>query len=408
MDASEVHGANEPNQVPPGLRLGRVLGVEVHVGWGVLLGLGATVLSLSFGLFKAWQPEWRLGMRWSLSAAAAALFLASILMRELAHAKVARACGVPLRGIVLHMFGGIAELEREPPRPRVEAAIAAAGPAMSLVLGLAAIVLALQMGRAERLVAQPYDLLTLLTLRSAIALLSPLPTILLWLGAVNLVSATFHLLPAYPLEGGRVLRALLWSLTRDCLQATRISLRVSRALSLLLISLAASSFFAGVAWLGVVLVLLGAFLYSAPLRSYEQLRIRRLLQDVPVSRLMCKKAAHVGPDTRLEQLMHDLLHDSEPAPVVAVESDRGLLGLLWFDNLDMRLPDRWADVTVRQVMIPLDALHRLGPDACADRALDTLSIAGCHLVPIVSGTQLCGVVRPRDVARWLARHSGER
>ena len=196
-----------------GIRLGRIAGIEVFADWSLLLIFFIIAFGLATGMFPAWHPEWPAALAWATALGAAALFLASVLVHELSHALVGRIGGIKVRRITLFMLGGMAHMEREPPTWRSELAMAAVGPVTSLVLGLAFLWLA-------GLFAGPLDV-DLNDPSEALAQLSPLATLLLWLGPVNILLAVFNLVPGFPLDGGRVLRAILWGATGSLRRATR-------------------------------------------------------------------------------------------------------------------------------------------------------------------------------------------
>jgi len=188
-----------------GIRLGRIAGIEVFADWSLLLIFFIIAFGLATGMFPAWHPEWPAALAWATALGAAALFLASVLVHGIG--------GIKVRRITLFMLGGMAHMEREPPTWRSELAMAAVGPVTSLVLGLAFLWLA-------GLFAGPLDV-DLNDPSEALAQLSPLATLLLWLGPVNILLAVFNLVPGFPLDGGRVLRAILWGATGSLRRATR-------------------------------------------------------------------------------------------------------------------------------------------------------------------------------------------
>ena len=191
-----------------GIRLGRIAGIEVTADWSVLIIFALIAFGLATGVFPAWHPDWPAALAWGTALGAATLFLASVLVHELSHALIGLLGGIQVRRITLFMLGGMAHMEHEPPTWRSELAMAAIGPVTSLALGLVFLWLA-------GFVAGPLDI-DPENPREALASLSPLATLLLWLGPVNILLGVFNLVPGFPLDGGRVLRALLGARPGAC------------------------------------------------------------------------------------------------------------------------------------------------------------------------------------------------
>jgi Zn-dependent protease len=251
-----------------GFTLGRVAGVELFVHASLAIVVSLVSVSLATGLFPAWHPDWSAAMNWSLALVASLLLVASVAVHELSHALVGRAGGIPVWRVTLFVFGGMAHLESEPRSWRVELWTALAGPAASLAIGACFIALGTSLGTSDAENAAPGHLL---------AALGPTATLLLWLGQVNVVLALFNLLPGFPLDGGRVLRALIWRSSGDVLGATRFAARSGRALSWVLVCAGVAMVFGlrlpllggGLAG-GVWIVLMGWFLDRAAASGYDE------------------------------------------------------------------------------------------------------------------------------------------
>jgi Zn-dependent protease len=213
-----------PVRIATGFPLGRPFGIAVTADASLLLIFGLLVINLGAFALPSWHPNWSPLLVWVLAAIAALSFLASVLLHELSHALVGRAFNIEIRGITLFMFGGVAHLEDEPKSPRAEFLMAAAGPLMSLLIGSASTLLGLWIGR-DAFARFPDP-------KAAQNLLGPLPTLLLWLGPFNVFLAIFNLVPGFPLDGGRVLRAVLWWVTGDLRGATRWATMLGQGLVL--------------------------------------------------------------------------------------------------------------------------------------------------------------------------------
>src|SRR6185503_11002937 len=188
-----------------GISLGRVFGVKIQLDPSVLLIFLIVLMNLGAGVFPHWHPDWSAGLRWVVALAAAVLFLWSILVHELAHAFLARLHGLRVKSIRLFLFGGAADIEHEPESPRAEVLIAGAGPLLSISLGFVFGLFASTLAHLD-----PAD-----DAMTAIQRMGPIATLLSWLAPVNFLLGVFNLVPGFPLDGGRLLRAFLWALTKN-------------------------------------------------------------------------------------------------------------------------------------------------------------------------------------------------
>jgi Zn-dependent protease len=255
-----------------GFTLGRIAGIEVFVHASLAIVFLLVSFSLATGLFPAWHPDWSPAMNWSLALFASLLLIVSVAVHELSHALVGRAGGIPVWRMTLFVFGGMAHLEAEPRSWRVELWTALAGPAASLVIGACFLVLGTALGASEAGNAEPGH---------ALAALGPTATLALWLGQINIVLALFNMLPGFPLDGGRVLRALIWRSSGDMLGATRFAARSGQAFSWLLIGAGLAMIFGlrvpllgGGAAGGTWFALMGWFLNTAALAGYHDVSAR--------------------------------------------------------------------------------------------------------------------------------------
>lgn len=330
-----------------GIRLGRLFGVRIGADWSILVAFWLVTVSLAVGTFPAWHPDWSESLRWGVALAAALLFFASVLLHELSHALVGRAFGLDVRSITLFIFGGIANVEREPDTPRAELWMAAVGPLTSITLGLVFLFCGAWLAGGP-----PSDPALILQR------LGPGATLLLWLGPVNLLVGLFNLLPGFPLDGGRILRACLWWATGDLARATRWATRAGQALGLALVVIGVMMIFgAYVPFFGTGLVsglwlaFIGWFLAGAAAASYRQLVVSTLLEGIPVYRLMRRDVAVVEPDLSLERLVDDLLMRSEQRFFPVVEGGL-LVGLVCLDDVRKVPRVGWDTARVRDVAGP--------------------------------------------------------
>jgi Zn-dependent protease len=376
-----------------GLRLGTILGVELVADWSLAIIFTLIAVSLSVGVFPAWHPEWSPALSWTVGILAAVFFFASIAAHEMAHAVVGRSQGIPVRRITLFVFGGMAHMEGNAPSPRAEFLMAAVGPVTSLAIGVVATALGLALAgpaaSAEELVRQA----------------SPAATLLLWLGPINVILAVFNLIPGFPLDGGRVLRALLWWLTGNERRATRWSAAAGQGFAWFLIAtgvLMAIGFPVPLLGPGLIgglwLILIGWFLNNAARFGYKQLVVQESLRDVSVRDLM-RPAATTADDISLDRFVHEhfMASDQHAFPV---EHHGRLAGLISIVDLRAVPRDRWSSVSVGEVMVPAARLTTLAPDDPATEAFRHLG--QYNQVPVVEDGHLQGMVRREDMAKWLA------
>jgi Zn-dependent protease len=387
-----------------GMRLGSVAGIEIRVDWSLLVIFTLIAFSLASGLFPAWHPDWGPALAWTTALGAAVLFFASVLVHELSHALVGRKFGVPIRRITLFMFGGMAHMEDEPPTWRAEFAMAIVGPLTSLLLGAGFLLLAeIQAGPLDIDPAQP---------QAAFAGLGPVATLLMWLGPVNIVLGLFNLVPGFPLDGGRVLRAVIWGFTGDLLRATRLASRAGQAFAWMLMA-------AGLAVMlglrvplvgggfvnGLWLAFIGWFLQNVAVLSYRQLLVRESLDDLPVRRLMQTRFTRVGPEMPLQTLVDEhLMPSGERA--FPVEQEGRLAGLVTLPDLQKCDTRDWPRTPVAAVMTPAARLATIGPEHDAAEALALITRRDVAQLPVVRDGELLGLLRRKDILKWLSVHAG--
>lgn len=393
---SPKHDAIKPTR---GFSIGRIFGVDVRLDGSLLVIFALVTFNLGAGALPKWHPEWSPWLTWTLALGAAVLFFVSLLTHEMAHALVARTQGVPVHRVTLFLFGGLAHLEAEPPSPKAEFLIAVVGPLTSLVIGALATAAGVWIAGPELANAAASGPSAVL---DAMANVSALGTVLLWLGPVNLFLGVFNLVPGFPLDGGRVLRAALWGATNDLTKATRWASYAGQGVAWVLMGTGVMNLLGGQFANGLWLVLIGWFLNNAARASYQQLLLHQALEDVPVSRLMRTHVDTVGPDISMDELVRDHVMTSDQH-AFPVETGGVVQGLVSFGDLRKVPQADWARTSVGAVMTPLAELATLAPDADAEQALEELAQHDVEQVPVLDGNaHLLGVVRRQDLMRWLA------
>jgi Zn-dependent protease/CBS domain-containing protein len=383
-----------------GFRLGRIAGIEIRIDWSLSIIFALIVLDLGLGVFPAWHPEWSSATSWAVALGAAVLFFASILAHELSHALVAKGKGLSVPRITLFLFGGVAELEREPGSPGGEALIAIVGPLTSFAIGIGSLVCVSLVTDADQITmiaSEP---------SSWIASLGPMATLLLWLGPINISLALFNMVPGFPLDGGRLLRALLWWVTSDLSKATRWAAYVGRTFGWALMIMGVASMFRGGLSQGLWLVLIGWFLSNAAQMSIQQQVLTRALAGLSVARVMRTSFERVAPEMTIEELASQVLRGELEQHAFPVERDDVLVGLVSLRDL-RKVPEvEWTSRTVGEIMTPAEKLTTLYADVPAERAAEELARHEIDNIPVVAedeshALRLLGMVRRADILRWV-------
>ncbi|HEX7038101.1 MAG TPA: site-2 protease family protein [Pseudomonadales bacterium] len=376
-----------------GLRLFRLFGIEIRLDWSVLIIFGLIVYSLGSGLFPQWHPDWSAGTAWLTAFAAGVIFFVSLLAHELAHSLMARRYGIRVPRITLFLFGGMAEIEAEARTPKQEFAIAVVGPLTSLVIGVLFTLVA-TWAMDQRVVSSLTD-----DPGEAVAAMSPWITAFVWLGSVNVMLAVFNMVPGFPLDGGRVFRALVWWITGDPVRATRLASNAGRIVGWLIIAYGVWNVLALGNLGGLWLVFIGWFLTHLARTSYSQLLTERSLRSVRVQDVMRTRFDSVPADVSLDDFVEDFLLRSGQHlwPV----TDAGhVIGTIAFSDV-ARVPAAERRMhRVRDLLTPLDEHHSLPADEMASTALRRLAGMGDNPVVVVQGGRVVGLVRAGDILRW--------
>jgi Zn-dependent protease len=385
-----------------GFRAGKILGIDIHIDWSWLLifALISWSLASSFGQV---HPEWTGPMQWGLAISAALLFFASVLAHELAHALVARTMGVPVRNITLFLFGGVADIQREPKSPFAELAITIVGPLTSLILG--GIFLAIGIGSFA------FNNIPLVTPAAFLSQAGPIGTIFIWLGSINILVALFNLIPGFPLDGGRIVRSALWALTNDLNKATRWAAGLGQIVAWVLILSGISMIFGvvipflGTGFVnGIWIMFIGWFLQNAAVQSYRRVVVQDILEDVPVKQMMYTDVPMVKAGVTVQNLIDNYIMKTDNLAFVVFDGDNNgdnMVGLVTIDDIRKVDPESRSQTLIQSIMTPSQKLVVVAPEEQASDAFQRLQSEDISQLPVVNGNKIVGLLRRKDIVRWL-------
>ena len=357
-------------------RLGRIAGIEIGAHWSWLLVVALVVWSLADGVFPDTNPGLADGTYLAMAIVATLLFFASILLHELGHAVQAQREGIAIEGITLWVFGGVASLKQEAPSAGAELRVALAGPAVSLALGLACLLAAL-----------------------AVPLPDAADGVLFWLGEINLYLLVFNLIPALPLDGGRVLHAILWARRRDYGSATRTAGKLGRAFGQGMIAAGLLLVIFVGAFSGLWLAFLGWFVLAAAEAEMETAEARVALGGLTAADPMVRDPVTVDADSTVREFMDEVFLPTRHTAFPVLDDGR-VAGIVSFRQA-LALPRTdWSAIPVREIMLPAD-------EACIDAdtpladALARLTTAPLQRLLVCRHGRLVGLLSLTDVARLI-------
>jgi Zn-dependent protease/predicted transcriptional regulator len=333
--------------------------------------------SLAAGLFPRLLPNQEPATYWLMGIAGALGLFASILFHEMAHARVAQRLGIAMRGITLFVFGGVAEMTQEPPTPGSEFRVAVAGPIATLLL-VAALWAALY-------IPQP----------------ATVAAVLSWIMSINLVVVLFNLIPAFPLDGGRILRSGLWAWRDDLRWATRLTSRLGSGFGVALMILAVLPLVQGNFISAMWSFLLGMFLRHAAQMSYRQVLLREALRGEPIRRFMTTDIVTVPRDLPLDRFVDDYVYHHRFKVYPAMD-DGHVVGCVSTDQVRQVPQPQWRQHTVGDVMEQCSERNTIAPDADAVEAMRQMSQNDQSRLLVIDHGRLQGMVALRDLMRFLS------
>jgi len=353
--------------------------------------------SLADGALPIWHPDWSTSMRWSVGLLAALVFFGSVLAHELAHSLVGRRQGMNVTSITLFVFGGVANLADEPASARSELVMTIVGPLTSLAIGIASLTAAHSLGASASGIDYTH----------AMRSVGVAGTILAWVGSINILLAVFNMVPAYPLDGGRVLHSAIWRATGNSLRATQIASSAGRAFATLLM-------FTGIAMIlgwripffgtgligGLWLLMIGLFLERAAADTYQQQRSFDVLSHIGVSRVMRRDPPAVIDAMPLDEFLYGH-HVTQQAPSLVADSTGRVYGMAGLQALQSVPRDRWPTTTVASITRPFDASTTVSSRDSLHVAAKRIAASGQQALAVIDNGDLVGEVLAEDLTNVI-------
>jgi Zn-dependent protease/predicted transcriptional regulator len=368
------------------VKLGSIFGVPIGLNFSWFLTFGFVILILAVRVYPDIFPDSGAWLYWPMAVVSGVLFFASILTHEMAHSLIARAYGIPVKGITLFIFGGVSQITKEATRPLAEFIMAFAGPATSVLL------------------AGMFGLLWWLT---GAGEGEPLAVVLEWLWLMNLFLGAFNLAPGFPMDGGRILRSALWGLTGNYRQSTRWASRIGQLMAYTLMAIGFAGIVRLVPWMdpvgGLWLIVLGMFLEGAARQSWRQVRTLEFLKTFRARDVMTTDFPTIEASAPIAEVLA-ASPVARRAGCVFVVEDQRVVGLIQADALRNLSRARWQTTPASELMTPTAQVRVVGPDEDAASILQTMEAEDLSGLPVVEDGRLLGLVSRETVARLLVGH----
>jgi len=364
--------------MPGSLRIGKIAGIDIYINVSWIIILVLLTVSLATGWFPQLYRGWSTATYWVVGFISAILLFVSVLLHELAHSLVARRRGVPVKNITLFIFGGVSNIEQEPKSPGVEFQITVVGPLTSILIGVVCFLLWLPLRGTN----------------------SPLEGILFYLAVTNLLLGVFNLIPGFPLDGGRVLRSIIWKITGSLRQATRIASITGQIVAYLFIFWGIWQLFSGSVLNGIWLGFIGWFLLSAAQSANSQVMLESVLRGVTVGEVMNPTPTLVPANISLQQLVDQYFLPQGLRSALVMQADQ-LAGLITLSDIRHVPREQWGQVTVGHAMIPLERLHVVQPQQNLNDVLPLMAGRDVNQLPVVQNGAVVGVVSRDAIVHYL-------
>ena len=364
------------------VKLGRISGIEIglHYSWFII----AALIVFSLGEhFRQVNPNWGAGEIWIAALFTAVLFFVSLLLHELAHSLVAQSRGLKVRAITLFALGGVSQIQDDATDAKTEFWVAIAGPIASLIIGFSCLGIALGLGWQRS--TEPHT--------ASIG-------VLVWLGYINIALAFFNMIPGFPLDGGRVLRSLVWAITKNADRSICIAARVGQVVAFLFILDGIWRYFSGAGFGGLWIAFIGWFLMDAAKASYAEVGTTAALRGMRVYDVMSRDCVIVNRGMSLRDFV-DIYVLKTGQRCFAVEDLGRLVGIITLRDVSNISRDRWDETTVRDAMRPIQELHVITPDTPVLDALKLMARNDVNQLPVVANGTLQGMVSRSQLVQLL-------
>ena len=364
------------------IKLGRIFGIAIglHYSWIII----ALLVTLSLrSQFAAVHPDWSDATMWATAIITGLLFFVSILLHELSHAAVAKLRGLPVRAITLFALGGVAQIEKDAADAKTEFWMGIIGPITSILIGAVCLTLSFLLG--WNLGNEPDR---------------PIAAMFMWLGVINITLAIFNMVPGFPLDGGRVLRAIVWWITGDANRSTRIASVVGQLVAFVFIITGIWRFFSGAGFGGLWLAFIGWFLLDAARASSAQVEITERLNGVRVGDVMTQQFPVIDGNSNLQTFVQEHLLPTGHRCFVVLEQGRPA-GIITPHEVKTIERARWPYTTVNDVMRSLESLRTVGPERPVSEALDVMAREDVNQIPVVQQGNLAGIISRGHILRVL-------
>ncbi|MEK7397336.1 MAG: site-2 protease family protein [Candidatus Poribacteria bacterium] len=351
-------------------QIGRIFGISIRIDYTWFVIFALIVWTLGSHYFPQLYPNWSMYIYWLMGIITAIIFFSSVIAHELAHSLVSKARGVPVRSITLFIFGGVAEISDEPKKPGSEFWMAIAGPLTSFGIAFIFILLYFASGRGK----------------------TPFSAMSLWLSYINLSIAIFNLIPGFPLDGGRVLRSIIWKITGSLKSATRSASIVGRIVAYLFILWGIwRIFFNNDVFGGIWIAFIGWFLENAASSSYRQMALRDTLQGVKVRDIMISDCAILLGQLTVRGLVDNyILHSNHQC--FPISDGNNIIGVITLKMIKEIPQDQWETTTMKEAMIPLDEIIAVHPDEEVFTVMQKMTVEQIYQFPVMENGQLIGLV----------------
>lgn len=364
------------------IKLGRIFGIEIglHYSWFIIALL--IILSLS-GEFQALNPQWESGVIWATAIVTGLLFFTTIILHELSHAAVAKARHLPVRSITLFALGGVAQIEREPNEAGTDFLMGIVGPVASALIGMLCLLVAWTVGWSPLVAPE-----------------TPLLATLMWLGYINISLAVFNLIPAFPLDGGRVLRGFIWWITGDGVRATRVATRIGQVFAVAFMILGILRFFNGAGLGGLWIAFIGFFLLEAAGASRAQLENGEQWRDVRARDLLERDCPVVDGQDNLRTFVNETLLPTGKQCFL-VQNGNQVAGMITPREIKGTDRAQWPYTTVGQAMRPLDQLRAVTPGTPITDVMEIMDQNDISRLPVVRDGRIEGVISRGGLLHFL-------